>query len=763
LHLVEQVRDYAIFGIGLDGRITSWNQGVLGVLGYTPEEFIGLDVAELFPPEDRAEGEPQRELAQAEATGSGSDDRWMLRKDGSTFWAAGRVSSIRDPAGKLVGFTKIMRDRTDLKRVDTGLRATADRYEVLVETASDAIITIAPDSTILFANSAVERVFGYAPRELVGRSLTMLMPEELRPQHRAGLASYLATGHRHLDWSRVELPGCHRSGRELRLEVGFGESHDGAEHTFTGVIRDVTARREAERAVLESEARARALIEQSPLPTLIFDLRGRPVAANPAWEQKWGVTLADARAGYTLLDDAQLEAHGHLSLVRRALAGEVVMIPAVHYDLARETGGRGSAFWIQGHFYPIRNAAGELTEIVLVQIDVTDRQRAEAQLRQAERLQAVGTLAGGVAHEVNNQMTAVLGFGQFVLDALGPAHPQTADVTDMLESARRAALITQQLLAFSRRQVTRPVALDMHRLVADLRSVLERILGRDRLLLIAEPETCHTVLADRTQVEQVLINLVANAGDAMPSGGTVAISLDDVRLDEGYGRERGVLIAPGRYVRLVVSDDGSGMDRATLERIFEPFFTTKPVGAGTGLGLSMVYGIVKQHGGFIWAYSEPGHGTAMKVYLPATDAGIAEEAASPAAAESAGAGAGGAMVLVVEDEAIVRAMTRRSLERAGYLVLEASDGHQALTVLESEPRVSVVVTDVVMAGVNGGELGRRLRESHPTVPVIYMSGYPGDDVERRGLVPAGAPFLQKPFSPRAIVAKVGEVLRQWDS
>src|SRR5688572_12468487 len=714
--MIEQVRDYAIFRIGVGGKAESWNEGVLNVLGFERAEFVGLDVARLFVPEDRAAGIPERELAQAAATGSASDDRWMLRKDGRRIWVGGRTSSIRDATGQLAGYTKVMRDRTDLKRVDTSLRAAADRYQVLVETASDAIITVAPDGAILFANPAIERVFGYAPAELAGRHLSMLIPEPLEP--------------RADDSQRIEVCGRHKSGREVRLELALGQSPDGAEHTYTGIVRDVTERWEAARALAESEARARALIEQSPLPTLVFDTAGHPVGANPAWERKWGVTLADARQGYTLLADAQLAAQGHMPLVERALGGEAVTLPPINYDISRETGGRGSAFWVQGHFYPVRNSTGEVTEIVLVQIDITERVRAEHQLRQAERMQAIGTLAGGVAHEVNNQMTAVLGFGQFVLDALGPGHPQAGDVTDMLESARRAAQITQQLLAFSRRQVTQPEVLDLSVLVGGLRSVLTRILGTDRTLLVAEPETRLTVRADRTQIEQVLINLVANASDALAGGGTVGISIDDVELDADYGRERGVHVVPGRYVRLVVSDDGTGMDRVTLERIFEPFFTTKPVGAGTGLGLSTVYGIVKQHDGFIWAYSEPFIGTTMKIYLPAAlqEAGsgteTAAEVGSPRTPELEHA-----TVLVVEDEPAVRNLVRRSLEAVGLVVVEARNGREALEMFAGRAeRPRLVLTDVIMPELNGRELSEALASSEPGLPVLFMSGYTGEDV-----------------------------------
>ena len=868
--LVRQIPDYAIFGIGLDGRATSWNVGVRNVLGYDESEFIGLDTALLFVPEDRDAGLPARELEEAAVTGSASNDRWMLRKEGVRFWVGGRTSSVRNGNGEVVGFAKVMRDRTDLKRVDTSLRITSDRYRTLVEAASDAILTIAPDGVILFANPAVEHVFGFTPQEIVGRHVAALMPD-------AGWA--------HAE--REEVSGLHKAGHEIRLEVAFAESMDDGERSFTGIVRDVTERRTAERAVLESEARSRALIEQSPLPTLVFDLAGRPVAANPAWERMWGVGLADAPPGYSLLSDAQLEAQGYMPLVQRALAGEAVTLPSVHYDIARETEGRGHTFWVQGHFYPIRSAAGELIEIVLVQIDITelhhaqmavrtsearfraaveavsdilwtndaagemsadqpqwgaftgqapeqyrgfgwadavhpedaqatldawrenvrtrgvfvfehrlrrydgvyrrfavravpvldedgsvrewvgvhtditDRVRVEQQLRQAERLQAVGTLAGGVAHEVNNQMTAVLGFGQFVLDALGPGHPQAADVSDMLNSARRAAQITQQLLAFSRRQVTKPEPLDLHRLAVDLRSVLMRILGSDKTLVILPPESARHVLADRTQIEQVLINLIANARDALASGGTVTISVDEVQLDAAFGQAHDVLLAEGKYVRLIVSDDGIGMNPETLRRIFEPFFTTKALGEGTGLGLSTVYGIVKQHDGFIWGYSEPGKGTAMKVYLPAVDA--TRPRVSRPKVERRSIARSATTILVVEDEAAVRSMARRSLEGAGYTVLEASDGQHALAIMTADPgRVSLVLTDVVMAGLNGGELGEALRASHPNVPVVYMSGYPGEEIRRRGLLPGEATFVPKPFTPNHLVSRVRAVLGGWD-
>jgi PAS domain S-box-containing protein len=410
---------------------------------------------------------------------------------------------------------------------------------------------------------------------------------------------------------------------------------------------------------------------------------------------------------------------------------------------------------------PILDPQGMVREWVGAHTDVTDRIRAEEQLAQAQKLQAVGTLAGGVAHEVNNQLMAVLGFGEFVVKELGPNHSQTKDVEEMIRAAMRAAQVAQQLLTFSRRQVHQVRPLGMYEAVTALAPVLERILGADKELVVLPDRSRSRVVADPTQVDQVLINLAANARDAMGTGGRLTISTDEVVLDERYAREHGLKhVVPGPHVRLIVSDTGCGMDRATLAKIFEPFFTTKPVGSGTGLGLSTVYGIVKQHEGFIWAYSEPGHGTTFKIYLPAA---AAEQVsmAGPRDAPVERAPLEPGLVLVVEDEAAVRQLVRRSLEAVGLTVLEAENGQQALEVVARRRETpKLVLTDVIMPGLNGRELSERLATTQPGLRVLFMSGYTDDDVLARSLLPAQAPFIQKPFGPDELVAKVRTMLAQ---
>jgi two-component system cell cycle sensor histidine kinase/response regulator CckA len=390
-----------------------------------------------------------------------------------------------------------------------------------------------------------------------------------------------------------------------------------------------------------------------------------------------------------------------------------------------------------------------------VQTYLEERARTEEQVRRRQRIEAVGKLAGGVAHEVNNMMTAVLGFSDMALQRLDPAHPAADDIREVIKAGGRTARITQQLLAFSRQQHTQPQLLSLTAVVQDLAYLLQQSLGGACDLRLELPDRLPLVRADRTQLDQVVINLVLNARDATPPGGTVSATVEAVELDDGY-RDRHVEVAfrPGPYVMLAVSDTGRGMDRDTMDRAFEPFYTTKPVGQGTGLGLSTVYGIVKQAGGYVWLYSEPGHGTTVKVYLPAEAA-----AAPPAGPAELRQLRGRERVLVVEDEDMVRHIARRALEEFGYQVVEAPDGRSALDLLANLPEPpDLILCDVVMPGLSGPELGAALARVAPDARVLYMSGYPGSDVKLRQLLLPSAPFIQKPFGAADLAAKVRGLL-----
>ncbi|HEV8455203.1 MAG TPA: PAS domain S-box protein [Gemmatimonadales bacterium] len=391
-------------------------------------------------------------------------------------------------------------------------------------------------------------------------------------------------------------------------------------------------------------------------------------------------------------------------------------------------------------------------------LDITERKRTEERLQEVMRLEAIGRLAGGIAHDLNNMLVAILGFSDLLAQSMGGNDPRLEDVRQISEAAARSADLTRQLLAFARRELIQPRRLDLNSIVRYAGGMLRPVLGENVRLVLQLSSTVGPIHADPGRLEQILMNLVLNSRDAMPQGGRVTVETAGVTLESNGAawQPQSEAPPPGRYAMLAVTDTGHGMDPATLQHIWEPFFTTKPAGKGTGLGLSVVYGSVKQSGGFVWVDSEVGRGTAVRVYWPEVlqEAGQLGELPAPRPAER-----GRESVLVVEDERVVRALIVRSLVRLGYRCVQAADAGEALQVLEQEEgHVDLVITDVVMPGISGGDLGLRLAERYPALPVLYTSGFADDDVIRRGLLDATRPFLQKPFNPAELGRKVREVL-----
>jgi two-component system, cell cycle sensor histidine kinase and response regulator CckA len=409
------------------------------------------------------------------------------------------------------------------------------------------------------------------------------------------------------------------------------------------------------------------------------------------------------------------------------------------------------------HANPIHDESGKLIGAVNVLVDITERKRTQEALAQAQRMEAVGRLAGGIAHDLNNMLVVILGYADFATRRMDQLDPGRDDLEQIKKAASRSASLTAQLLAFARRDLIQPRRVDLSALVRDSEQMLRALLGENIDLELKLAEDPGWVLADAGRIEQVLLNLVLNARDAMPQGGHLTLETSRTTIDQSYLQTRpAIRIEPGDYIMLAVSDSGHGMDRATLERSFEPFFTTKPVGRGTGLGLAMVYGAVKQAGGMVWAYSEPGLGAVVKAYLPvATDSETREsgEAAHQRRQPS------GETVLLVEDEPQVRELAARALQEAGYLCLAASSGAEALGLLrEHTGPIDLVFSDAVMPGMSGCELAERVRLIRPDLEMLFSSGYTEDDVLRRGLIRPGSPFLQKPFSPEGLVERVGAIL-----
>jgi two-component system cell cycle sensor histidine kinase/response regulator CckA len=625
--LVESVKDYGIFILDPAGNVSSWNPGAEKIKGYRADEIVGEHISCFYTPEDVAAGKPERGLRIALEDGRFEEEGLRLRKGGSPFWAIATITNIHDSLGQHVGFANVTRDITERKQAEDLLRASEERFRLLVEGVQDyAIVMLHPTGHVATWNRAAERLTGYTAPEIIG-------------QHFARFS----------------------------------------------IAADV----------------------ESGLPERIL----QQAVANGRYEEE----------GWRVRKD-------------------------------------GTTFWTNVVITALMDAGGTLRGFASVSRDLTQHRRAqelENQLRQAQKLEVVGQLAGGVAHDFNNLLTIISGYSELLLEML-PSHDRKREaVTAISEAGEQAAGLTRQLLSFSRRAVLEPKVLDLNEVVTETQSMLRRMMGEDIVLTaVLDPKTSR-IMADPSQVGQILMNLAVNARDAMPQGGNFTIETSDTQLDDAYA----VLHAeckPGRYVKLAVSDNGCGMTPEVKAHIFEPFFTTKGPKKGTGLGLATVYGIVKQSGGTIELYTEPGHGTTFKIYLPAVEAPSQPSHHDPVPPQVTG---GTETVLVVEDEDAVRAIAVLALQTQGYTVFHAESGKKALRIVESQQgRIDLLLTDVVMPGMSGRELAEVLRSQYPALRVLFQSGYTDDSVIRHGILQAEVAFLQKPYTPLTLARKVREVL-----
>ena len=623
----DKVENYAIVLLDTTGKPTSWNSGIRRVLGYDKAEFLQTTAADLYPDEDRRSGAPAADLAEAARLGQCAVERWLVRKDGSRFWASLSTTGVHDREGRLLGFARRLRDLSESKQAEDQLRHKKEALELALDAAG----------------------LGTWEHDLSTGSYTM----------------------------------------DARARALFGLASD----------ETVTAARWLE--AIHPDDRPRAL-------------------------ERWETVLSE-RARYS--------------------AEYRVVWPD------------GSVHWLMAVGRCVTDpATGSSLQFSGVVLDLTERRRTEEQLQEGLRLEAVGRLAGGIAHDLNNMLAAILGFGDLLGRTLEPDDPRASDVEQICRAAARSADLTRQLLAFARREMIQPRALDINTVIQHAQALLPPILGENVELELRLAPDLGVVYADPRQIEQMVMNLVLNARDAMPQGGRVTIQTGTVQLGPGAGvwRTEEERALSGRFTMLSVADTGHGMDAATLQRIWEPFFTTKPHGRGTGLGLASVYGSAKQSGGFVWADSEPGRGTTVQVYWPEIRA-LAEPAAEldPQPPLSGGT----ERLLVVEDEDLVRALAVRALRSFGYTCHQARDADEALRLLhDPEVRVDLVITDVVMPGLSGRDLGERLAREHPDIPVVYTSGFTDEDVIRRGMLEEGRPFLQKPFTPHELARAVREAL-----
>ena len=729
--------------------------GVTAITGYAVDEYLvtrTTSCGKEIVPED-APRVWQHVQAALEARRSYECEYRIRTKTGGTRWGWERGRGVYSAGGTLLYLEGFVTDVTARVEAEAASRANERIYERLLESAPDAMLIFDRAGRTLRGNAQAVRLFGYTGDELLTLVIEDLMPPRYHERYRRYSADYLEDPRARAMSECLELWARRKDGTEFPCEISLNYDSAGDAPIVLASVRDVTVRRKVETDLLEARDRLKRAVEAGKVGLWERDLRTNQIVVSPEWKRQNGY------ADHEIVDDFhEWRSHVHPdddAILRRAL--EALLSGAasdceLKYRVRHKD---GSYRHVLTRYTAVRDEDVTPVKLCGSDIDITEYVSLQAQSLQAQKMESIGRLAGGVAHDFNNLLTVINGTADLALNHLRPEDPLHEDLVEIRAAGERAAALTRQLLAFSRRQILTSEVLDLNAIVVGISDMLRRLIGEHIELRCALAGGLGGVRADRTQLEQIVMNLAVNARDAMPQGGALVIETCDIEMDE-IAAVSHPSVQPGPYVMLAVTDTGVGMDEATRMRIFEPFFTTKESGEGTGLGLATVYGIVKQSGGSIWAYSEPGRGTTFKIYLPRTD--VAPAPPRPVVDRTVVAGRG-ETILLVEDDSAVRRLARRFLVSAGYTVLEAGNGDEALLMAgRTDGAIDLLLTDVIMPGMIGSELAARLHEVSPGLRVLYASGYTDDVILRRGVLENTAAFLAKPYTRDELTRKVRKML-----
>jgi len=632
----------------------------------------------------------------------------------------------------------------------------------ILEAVPDAVIAVNRQGVIIQANSQTEALFAYTRDELIGQKIEMLVPERQRPEHDRHREQFHAKPKIRRMGSGLDLCGRRRDGSEFPVEISLSPIATADGTMVLSVIRDISDRKRIEeelrraneeldrrksRELRDSQNRLALIVDSSQDAIIGKNLDGIVTHWNKGAEHIYGYTAQEMIGRPISMLAPQDRTDEIPAILEKIRNGQRVE----YFESVRVTKDKRNLH-VSISVSPIYDADGKVVGASTIARNITAQKKIEDQLRQSQKMEAVGRLAGGVAHDFNNLLGIVTACSELLRSRVDEESAEYID--NIREAAKRGASLTRQMLAFSRRQPVQTQLLDLNERLKEVNKLLRPLMGDDvEIALLPRPATA-IIEADPGQLDQIVINLAVNARDAMPRGGKLILETAAFDCDESFAREHSM--TPGRYVMLAVSDNGSGMDEVTRSRVFEPFFTTKEIGKGSGLGLATVYGIVKQSGGHVWVYSEPGHGTTFKIYLPSAEHKLGTSSA--AQPEALPVRREGATILLAEDDAVMRRLTRKMLEGHGYKVLEAEDGKAAFDLIGADhASVDLILTDVVMKRMTGPELVLRLIDSHPAMKVVYMSGYTGELVANQGLDSA-IRLLEKPFTRADLLKTIDAAL-----